>query len=302
MIAPRAQPTLAPPPTAAAASALLCELGGRVRQARTQQALTRRELAGRSQVSERYLAHLEAGDGNASLRVLHRIAAALGTSLPALVTADVSQNSELNLILAQLRDLPVTTLTEIRTDLERRYRGVTRARAERIALIGLRGAGKSTLGQRLAAHTDRPFIELDQAIERAAGASLSEIFLMYGQAGYRRYEVQTLQQVFADHPACVIATGGSIVSEAETFALLLTHCYTVWLKATPEEHMARVIAQGDLRPMTGKAEAMDDLRRILHERASGYAQADATVDTAGRPINAAFAALIHALGPRLGAL
>ena len=152
---------------------------------------------------------------------------------------------------------------------------------------------------RLSGITGKPLLELDQEIERTAGAALSEIFLMYGQAGYRRYELNTLQQIIHDHPACVIATGGSIVSAAETYVLLRANCYTVWLKTTPEEHMARVIAQGDFRPMTGQPEAMDDLRRILSERAHGYSQADVIVDTAGLTIEAAIAALIHALDRRI---
>ena len=158
-------------------------------------------------------------------------------------------------------------------------------RMKRIALIGLRGAGKSTLGAKLAKDLGVPFVELDREIEREAGTSLSEIFLLYGQAGYRRYERRSLEKVLEKHERCVIATGGSIVSEPGTYDLLLSACYTVWLKALPEEHMARVIAQGDTRPMAGNVEAMEDLRRILEGRDMLYGQADVTIDTARRTVD-----------------
>ena len=157
-------------------------------------------------------------------------------------------------------------------------------RRDRIALVGLRGAGKSSLGARLAADAGMPFIELDREVEREAGAMLSELFGMYGQDGYRRFERRALERVLAEHPRCVIATGGSLVTADETYARLLSSCFTVWLKAAPEEHMARVIAQGDMRPIHGHAAAMDDLKQLLIERTHLYAQADVTVDSAGRTV------------------
>ena len=166
---------------------------------------------------------------------------------------------------------------------------------KRIALIGLRGAGKSTLGAKLARALGAPFIELDREIEREAGTGLSEIFLLYGQAGYRRYERRCLERVLEKNERAVIATGGSIVSEPGTYELLLSACFTVWLKAEPEEHMARVIAQGDTRPMAGNDQAMEDLRRILDGRAVLYGQADATVDTARKTPEQSLSALRKAV-------
>jgi XRE family aerobic/anaerobic benzoate catabolism transcriptional regulator len=183
----------------------------------------------------------------------------------------------------------------VRSRLAREYGNAVEQRGKRIALIGLRGAGKSTLGGRLAKLLDAPFIELDREIEREAGTSLSEIFLLYGQAGYRRYERRSLEKVLGKNQRAVIATGGSIVSEPGTYDLLLSECLTVWLKAEPEEHMARVIAQGDTRPMAGSNEAMDDLRRILAGRVALYGQADVTVDTAGKSIDKSLAELRKAV-------
>jgi XRE family aerobic/anaerobic benzoate catabolism transcriptional regulator len=179
--------------------------------------------------------------------------------------------------------VPPQQLPKVRAQLMREFGSSPLERMKRIALIGLRGAGKSTLGAMLARQLVVPFVELDREVEREAGTSLSEIFLLYGQQGYRRYERRCLEKVL-QRDRCVIATGGSIVSEPGTYDLLLSTCFTVWLKAQPEEHMARVVAQGDTRPMAGNAEAMDDLRRILEGRAALYGQADATVDTAGRTV------------------
>ncbi len=277
---------------------LLRELGDRVRQTRTRRGMTRRALAAQSTVSERYLAQLEAGDGNASILVLQRIATALGLALAELV-ADRPTPAEYVLLQALLKDLPNATLSRIRLQLLKDYAadfGDTRAAdAPRIALLGLRGAGKSTLGARLAAHCGVPFIELDREIERRSGTPLEEIFLLYGQAAYRRHELRCLTQVLTENAACVIATGGSIVSEPAAYTLLLSSCTTVWLKATPAEHMARVIAQGDLRPMAGNAEAMADLQRILDERTPLYAQAERMVDTSGLSAQQAFQSLVAVL-------
>ena len=166
--------------------------------------------------------------------------------------------------------------------LMRDYGSEDAARRRRIALVGLRGAGKSTLGRALAAELGTPFVELNGAIEAEAGVSLNEIFMLYGQPGFRRLERRCLENIVARHEAAVITVGGGIVSEAETFNLLLMNCYTVWVKASPEEHMSRVVAQGDLRPMEGSAEAMEDMRRILVARESLYSKADYTLDTTGR--------------------
>ena len=246
--------------------------------------MTRKILAHDSGVSERYLAQLESGQGNASVLLLQRIAAALNLSLTELLQQGPEQPAELTLIEQFLQRLPAQKLSAVRSQLMRDYGAAHADRMKRIALIGLRGAGKSTLGSRLAKELEVPFIELDREVEREAGTSLSEIFLLYGQAGYRRYERRCLENVVKNNERAVIATGGSIVSEPGTYDLLLSTCRTVWLKAQPEEHMARVVAQGDTRPMTGNREAMQDLHRILRGRNALYGRADVTIDTAHKSI------------------
>lgn len=267
--------------TEASDQSFLALLGERVREARTRRGMTRKDLARDSAVSERYLAQLESGEGNASVLVLRQIGAALGAALTDLLRED-REPAEMALIRQFLARLPRQRLARAREFLLREFGGLDAARRQHIALIGLRGAGKSTLGEALAVELKVPFIELDREIEREAGTGLSEIFLLYGQQGYRRYERRCLEKTLESHKRCVIATGGSIVSEPATYDLLLAACFTVWLKAQPEEHMARVVAQGDTRPMQGNQQAMDDLRRILDSRSMLYAQANATVNTSGR--------------------
>jgi len=246
-------------------------------------------------VSERYLAQLEAGLGNISILLLRQIASALDSPLTELLAEDTGDTVELTLTTQFLKRLPRQTLAAVRSQLVRDYGSARDERMKRIALIGLRGAGKSTLGAKLARALGAPFVELDREIEREAGTSLSEIFLLYGQAGYRRYERRCLERVLEKNGRAVIATGGSIVSEPGTYELLLSACFTVWLKAEPEEHMARVIAQGDTRPMAGNDQAMEDLRRILDGRAVLYGQADVTVDTAGETPEQSLSALRKAV-------
>ena len=270
--------------TAAADEAFLHSLVERVRDARARRGMTRKILARDSGVSERYLAQLESGQGNASVLLLQRIAAALNLTLTEFLQQDAEQPVELALIRQFLQRLPAQKLPLVRSQLSRAYGTAHRDRVKRIALIGLRGAGKSTLGGRLAKSLDAPFIELDREVERESGTSLSELFLLYGQAGYRRYERRCLENVVKRNERAVIATGGSIVSEPGTYDLLLSTCLTVWLKAQPEEHMARVVAQGDTRPMTGNREAMEDLHRILRGRNALYARADVTINTARKSI------------------
>lgn len=262
----------------------LQDLGERVRAARARTGITRKILARASGISERYLAQLEAGQGNISVLLLQRVARALDLPLVQLLNGADQAPAELALIEQLLRRLPAQTLSRVRAQLARDFGGAPADRVQRIALIGLRGAGKSTLGALLAKQRGVPFVELDREIEREAGTGLSEIFLLYGQQGYRRYERRCLENLLQQHPRCVIATGGSIVSEPGTYDLLLSTCFTVWLRAAPEEHMARVIAQGDTRPMAGNQQAMDDLRRILDARAMLYAQADCIVDTVGKSV------------------
>jgi len=234
----------------------LAQLGERVRAWRAGQGMTRRRLAAVSGVSERYLAQLEAGRGNISILLLRRIANAM--------------------------EVPVEILV-------REHDG--EPRHARVALVGLRGAGKSTLGQKLARALDVPFVELDREVEREAGASLAEVFAMYGQEGFRRFERKALARVLKDHPRAVIAAGGGIVNEPETWRILHDNCFCVWLKASPEEHMKRVMDQGDMRPFHGRAAALDEIRRLLAEREPLYARADAAIDTSGRPLRASLAEL-----------
>jgi len=259
-------------------------LGERVREARSRRGISRRALADASGVSERYLAELESGRGNVSVLLLRQIAAALSLPVEDLMRPAEARSVERSLIGQLLECIPEHRLTEIRRLLAHALGRDGNGAKGRIALLGLRGAGKSTLGERLADSLGVPFIELDREIEREAGTSLSEVFLLYGQGGYRRHERRCLERVLERHDRCIIATGGSIVSEPATFELLLDTCTTVWLRAAPEEHMARVVAQGDTRPMANNPEAMADLQRILEGRERLYGQADFVVDTAGRTV------------------
>jgi XRE family transcriptional regulator, aerobic/anaerobic benzoate catabolism transcriptional regulator len=267
-------------------------LGGRIREARARRGMTRKILARDSAVSERYLAQLEAGLGNISIVLLRQIAHAMGLPIGDLVQEGPDRPVELTLLIQTLARLAPAELTDARKLLAKNFGSVAdNERRHRIALIGLRGAGKSTLGARLAKDLKVPFVELDREIEREAGTNLSAIFDLYGQSAYRRYERRALDTVIERHDRAVIATGGSIVSEASTFDLLLSACFTVWLAADPEEHMNRVIAQGDYRPMADNEEAMEDLRRILDGRTSLYSKADATVETTGKSADESYGEL-----------
>ncbi len=268
----------------------LSNLGRRVREAREQRGLARKALARDANVSERYLAQLEAGEGNASVVLLRRVAAALGVRVIDLL--DTGRDVvEQRMLRRFLDSLPPERLREVLQRLTTEFGQDVVLRRKRITLIGLRGAGKSTLGQALARRMRRPFVELDKEIEREAGISLSEVFLLYGQAGYRRIERRCLERIIHSQDEIVLSVGGGIVSEPETYNLLLMNCYTVWIKAQPEEHMARVVAQGDTRPMAGHAEAMNDLRNILAAREPLYSKADTTLDTSGRCVEESVAAL-----------
>lgn len=273
-------------------NATMAELGTRVRAWRARRGMTRKQLAADSGLSERFLADVESGKGNVSIHSLEAAAQALNISiLELLQDAPRPALGRVNNLLAHLDDGQLDQAYALLgstfglSDLQ--------GRELRVALIGLRGAGKTTLGAQLAADRGVPFVELDREIEREAGTSMNEILLLHGQAGYRRYERRALMRIAEEHAdGVVMTTGGSIVSERETFDLLQSRFYCVWLKASPEEHMARVVAQGDLRPFnTGEystpgahSEALDDLRRILASREALYARADAVVDTAARTV------------------
>jgi len=272
----------------------LAALGRQVRESRERRGLARKAMSQSAGVSERYLAQLEAGEGNASVLLLRSVARALETPLTELI--DPRESSvEKRLIRRFLDRLPAHRLEDAVFRLMRDYGEEATTRCKRIALVGLRGAGKTTLGSALATELDTPFVELDREIEREAGVSLSEIFLLYGQAGYRRIERRCLERLVAATPEMVMTVGGGIVSEPDAYNLLLQHCFTVWVKASPDEHMARVVAQGDLRPMQGHSEAMADLKHILDAREPLYRKADATLDTAGEAPQQSLAKLRRAV-------
>lgn len=276
----------------------LLALGDRVRLLRARRGLTRKSVATASGVSERHLANLEYGVGNASILVLQQVAGALDCDLAELV-GDVSTSSPEWLMLREtLRGKSDADLRRARIAIAQLFGsdGADPARGRRIALVGLRGAGKSTLGRMLADALELPFVELSREVERIAGCSIREIHDLYGSNAYRRYERRALDETIRLHAEAVIATPGGIVAEPATFDALLGHCTTVWLQASPEEHMARVAAQGDTRPMAQSREAMADLRRILVGRAAFYAKADATFDTSGRSEAESFAGLLALVG------
>jgi XRE family aerobic/anaerobic benzoate catabolism transcriptional regulator len=271
------------PATGRDTDAYLRRLGERVRTLRNQRGMTRKALARHAKVSERYLAQLEAGLGNGSIVLLRRIARAIGLPVTQLVHEGAEPALDFVLLSQFLERLSPPTLAEARDLLLERFSKPSEgARRQRIALIGLRGGGKSTLGRMLADRVDVPFIELDREIERRSGATLSEIFDMFGQETFRRAEREALDDVLRQHQNFVIATSGSIVTEPGTLELLLASCFTVWVRANPEEHMRRVMAQGDMRPMANSARAMDDLISILRSREPLYAKAEVALITTGK--------------------
>jgi XRE family aerobic/anaerobic benzoate catabolism transcriptional regulator len=272
----------------------LATVGRRVRERRVQRGLTRRALAQVADVSERYLGQLETGEGNISILLLRRIATALDVALPELL-ASTDTEAELGRIGLLLSRMPAHRRAEAVVRLAQELDDRNEQRRHRVALIGLRGAGKSTLGRALAQSLGVPFIELNAEVERETGMPASEVFDLYGQAGYRRIERRCLERLIDLHDRVVLSLGGGAVSDDETFDLLLRRCRTVWLKASPEEHMARVLAQGDLRPMAGHADAMDDLKRILAARDPLYRKADAIVDTSGRSVEQSLQCLRRAV-------
>ena len=242
-------------------AAYLAQLGDRVRAWRTSHRMTRKMLSAASGVSERYLAQLEAGQGNISVLLLRKVAHAMNVAVESLV-----------------RECADSTPAK-----------------RHVALVGLRGAGKSTLGARLADSLGLDFVELDREVEKEAGAALGEVFAMYGQEAFRRFERRALERVLGQHERAVIATGGSLVNDPGTYKLLLERCVCVWLKASPEEHMNRVIAQGDMRPFKGRSAALDEIKKLLEDRNRLYSRANATVDTSGKTLKQAYNELRSAL-------
>jgi XRE family aerobic/anaerobic benzoate catabolism transcriptional regulator len=271
----------------------LIALGERLKLLRARRGLTRKALAQLAEVSERHVANVESGVGNASIQFLRQLCAVLNCSLAEMTGDETTSTPDWLMIREVLRGRNEAELAQARTALADLFESPVSeiSRRQRIALIGLRGAGKSSLGRLLAAQLHTPFIELSTQIEQLAGCGIAEIHALYGQNAYRRYEQRAIEDVVRHYPQAVIATPGGIVSEPATYKLLLSHCYTVWLKAEPEEHMDRVLAQGDKRPMSGNREAMEDLKRILEGRAAFYSKADMAINTSGRSEDQAFEVL-----------
>jgi XRE family transcriptional regulator, aerobic/anaerobic benzoate catabolism transcriptional regulator len=284
---------------AAEDAAFLLFVGQKVRDARSRRGMTRKMLAQEAEVSERHLAQIELGEGNVSIVLLKRITTALNIPMAEVFSAEKQNAAAEDAVRRILAHIPERQLDAAVARLRAEFGDADRDRHERIALIGLRGAGKSTLGSMLAADLGVPFVELDKEIEKDAGTDLSEIFSLYGQTGYRRIEKKALDRVLRTRPRAVISIGGGVVSEKETYDQLLASCFTVWVKAKPEEHMSRVIAQGDFRAMADNAEAMEDLRRILEAREPLYRKADVQLETSRESVEESFLKLKQAVKPLL---
>jgi XRE family aerobic/anaerobic benzoate catabolism transcriptional regulator len=275
----------------------LARIGERVRTLRSRRGMSRKALARHSCVSERYLAQLEAGKGNFSIVLLRRVADAISVPVAELVD-DRPDRSIDHLLVTQFLDrLSPMDLVAARDLLLARFGGATHDRRHhRIALIGMRGSGKSTLGRAVGARLGMPFIELDRRIEEQSGMAVSEMFELFGQETFRRNERAALESVLSQNTGFVVATGGSLVTEPATFELLTSSCRTVWIRTSPEEHMRRVIDQGDLRPMANNDRAMDDLVSILSSREPLYAKADLILDTTGETPQQSLRRLLELLG------
>jgi len=278
-------------------SGFLHLLGERVRTMRVRRGMSRKVLARDAEISERYIAQLEAGEANCSIVLLRRIAKAIGVQLTEFVDARVERPLEAVLLEQFLGRLSPTQISDARALLIDHFEGKTsQRRNERIALVGLRGAGKSALGKMLAEWLELPFLELDRLVEQQSGMRLGEMFEMFGQEAFRRNERAALEAALSKYPAFVLATGGGIVAEPATHELLLRFCVTVWVRASPGEHMQRVMKQGDLRPMANSAGAMDDLIAILRSREPLYSKADIVLDTSGKTPRQSFDELKTLLG------
>jgi XRE family transcriptional regulator, aerobic/anaerobic benzoate catabolism transcriptional regulator len=274
----------------------LDQLGQRVRTMRALRGMSRKVLAKVSGISERYIAQLESGKGNVSIVLLRRVSNAMGAHLEDLIPSS-EPTPDWPVIRDLIRKATPDQIAHAKEVLSGNGATQRQLSFAGIALIGLRGAGKSTLGKLLAKKIGWSFVELNKEIEQQNGLSVAEIIALYGQEGFRRMEQAALGQLLARKELMVLATGGGIVSEPLTFDLILSSFYTIWLKAEPEEHMARVRRQGDLRPMADDRSAMAELRTILLSREPLYARASAVVDTAGLDVDEAAARLIDAVEP-----
>ena len=284
------RPPAAQPAVHAEKNAFLVGLGERARALRARRGMTRKAVAASAGVSERHLANLEYGEGNASILVLLQVAGALQCNLAELI-GDISTSSPEWLLIRELLErADETSLRKARIAIGQALGtgGNSAIANPRVALVGLRGAGKSALGQMLADDLDFPFVELSREIEKFAGCSVAEIQALYGMNAYRRYERRALEEAIQIYPEAVIATPGGLVSDPATFNQLLSHCTTVWLQADPEDHMKRVQAQGDLRPMAASKEAMEDLKSILAGRAAFYSKSQLSIDTSAQQLDATF--------------
>ncbi|HEY1980001.1 MAG TPA: helix-turn-helix transcriptional regulator [Xanthobacteraceae bacterium] len=311
---PKARQKAAPTPASEAETetAFLAAIGREVRSHRAKRGMTRRQLAQASETSERYLAQIESGAGNPSASVLRAIARSLDLPIAALLPETGMRTPALGAIMDLVARVPEGELPALAAEIESRLARPENAnRARRIALVGLRGAGKSTLGKMLAQHLGWPFIELDRVVEEEYGASIPDLIEMAGTGTFRRHERSALDRIVSTHEAAVITTAGGIVSNRETYALLLRGCHTVWIKARPDDHMSRVMAQGDFRPMAqnrgssgakgvkGAKGAMADLVAILEARRADYARAEAELDTSGDSIEESFAKFLRVVAPWL---
>ncbi|MFK8079483.1 MAG: helix-turn-helix transcriptional regulator [Granulosicoccus sp.] len=267
----------------ASAAAMIQQVGARVLAARKSKRYSRRELSERSGVSTRYLVQLEGGQGNISIGLLQRLALALELTVDELVRSHDGLSDEVTRLVELYRQADASTRAHVLRTLDPEH--FRERKSERLCLIGLRGAGKSTLGAQLSQTLDIPFVELNAEIERSAGIPLGEIIALYGEEGFRTLEADTLKAIIASHDRIVLAVAGGLVEQSQTFAELLERCHTIWLKADPTEHMERVRAQGDLRPMAGNPRAMAQLREILRIRESRYRQADYHLNTSGKTVN-----------------
>jgi XRE family aerobic/anaerobic benzoate catabolism transcriptional regulator len=260
-------------------------VGRLLRLARAKRGMTRRQLAEASGASERYLAQIESGHGNPSVVVLSAIADALEVSIADLLPRANGHPVALSRILDVLARVPEAEVAAMADVIETRFGAAGADRGQRIGLIGLRGAGKSTLGRCLADRLACPFVELDRMVEQEYGAAIPDLIEISGMTAFRRFERACLERVIEQRKAAVIAAAGGIVSDAETFALLLSRTHTVWIRAQPDQHMSRVVQQGDLRPMARNREAMADLVAILEARVPDYARAEAELDTSGDTVD-----------------
>lgn len=273
-------------------------LADKIRDARAQRGMTRNALAADSGVSLRFLAQLESGQGNPSILVLRRVASAMGFPPDNLLSDEPPPAVDRVLLMQILKQLPDDDVVKARRLLTQHFGhgALPNAKKPYVALIGLRGAGKTTLGRRLARQQGVPFFELDREVERQYGATIGEILQLHGQPGYRRFERESLQAVLAQNTAAIIETGGGLAADPETLPLLLEQSVAVWIRASPEEHMQRVIDQGDLRPMARSREAMRELKDILKAREPFYRQAHLHLMTSGKTADQSFEELLGLLG------